>query len=125
MNQVQLRPYSVEKGRTATNWWAELTILNELKTKGAGNWTPQELSKYWQLKQLAASWTTCACGNQCSIIPRKDGRPIDSELSILGGYFYQHVRDLNIEPAVSTLEAIEKRSEYLIKEILKNAKSAN
>lgn len=36
----------------------------------------------------SASWVTCACGNQCDIIPRDDdGSPLDDELYHLGCNF--------------------------------------
>lgn len=125
MSQVQERPFSVSNGRTATNWWAELTILDELKKKGEENWTEEEREKCDQLRELAGNWVTCAVGNQCDIIPREGIVPIDAELFSAGLAFDRHVKDLNIEQAVSTLERIEKRSEYLIKKILAtNAKTS-
>jgi hypothetical protein len=46
----------------------------------------------WAINK-AASWVTCACGNQCSIIPRdEDGEPQDKILSALGVDFYDEIR---------------------------------
>lgn len=125
MVQEQLKPYSVSQGEQATDWWVELTILEQLKEKGEENWTTEERNKVIQLSILAGQWVTCACGNQCEIIPRNGGAPVDGELHHLGLRFSSDVDDLNIEEAALTLEKIEKRSETLIKRILKkNAKSA-
>ena len=121
MVQQELKPFSVKSGKEATNWWAELTILKELKEKGKDNWTEEEKEKYFELVGLSASWVTCACGNQCSIIPRLgiNGMPKDSALASDGQEFYNNVASLEVDKAVSTLERIEKRSEELIKQILK------
>ncbi len=44
----------------------------------------------------SANWTTCACGNQCSIIPRyANGCPIDEKLSELGKNFNNKIHDIN------------------------------
>jgi|SRR6478609_391082 len=48
-----------------------------------------------QAKGLAADWVTCACGNQCEVIPRTDfGTPEDSVLAYLGQEFYYSISDL-------------------------------
>lgn len=80
----------------------------------------------------ALSWITCACGNQCAVIPRRNtGEPVDSQLSDLGTEFTQVVGDMeramrtavfddmkiaNVarEKAIDILENIEKRSAVLI-----------
>ena len=127
MDQMKLKPYSVEQGRKETNWWAELTILKELELKGKENWTEEEREKVADLGAQAGGWVTCACGNQCSIIPRtSNGSPYDGELCSLGIEFSEYVsyHNLRVNRAVDVLEKIEKRSEYLIKEILKNGKSS-
>lgn len=124
MSQIQLQPYSVSQGKKETDWWAELTILEQLKQKGQENWTKEEHIKYSELCSLAGQWVTCACGNQCSIIPREHGVPNDHILFDEGINFSSHVDSLNVERAAETLERIEVRSERLIKQILKqNAKS--
>lgn len=124
MSQVQLQPYSVSQGKKETDWWAELTILEQLKQKGQENWTEEEYIKYSELCSLAGQWVTCACGNQCSIIPRDGGIPEDFALFRYGIRFSSNIEDLDINKAAQTLEKIEVRSEYLIKQILKqNAKT--
>jgi hypothetical protein len=92
---------------------------------------------------LAAMWTTCACGNLCDIIPRRDitimrsgayftkGEPLDEELKDLGSEFgllisrmYCALKtadyksyDTAKQDAIETLELIERRSTILIAEI--------
>lgn len=40
----------------------------------------------------ASNWVTCACGTQCSIIPRKeDGQPLDEKLRVQGSSFYHAI----------------------------------
>ena len=87
---------------------------------------------------LAGSWVTCACGNQCEIIPRSiSGRPIDDKLAELGCDFcmqlfsmYQKIKrkyklilvtessciefKQEIKEMKKTLTKIEKRSAKLI-----------
>ena len=111
-------PYSVERGREYTNWWDEIETLKQLKKKGEDNWTDKERKKYYELTDLAESWVTCACGNQCSILDRDDGVPIDSKLKDLGCDFAGDISDMDITQAKRTLRDIDKRSEYLIKEKL-------
>ena len=72
----------------------------------------------------AGGWITCACGNQCDIIPRKssddgfyDGQPEDETLNNLGLGFSQLVYDREWEKAKLVLADIEARSEVLIAEI--------
>jgi hypothetical protein len=74
------------------------------------------------------NWVTCACGNQCSIIPRHkdddyedDDAPIDEELNQLGVQFYECVKDQYWVEAKMTLKDIEARSATLIHEILQKS----
>ncbi len=79
---------------------------------------------------LAGNWVTCACGNQCDIIPRNedwDGEPTDKKLAALGSKFCDNISFLedaviygeNIKTpqkkAKETLKKIEARSSQLIK----------
>lgn len=74
--------------------------------------------------KLSASWVTCACGNQCSIIPReRNGEPLDGELYGLGLEFNQEVEEKRFNHAKKTLAKIEKRSAYLIKLEMQYAKT--
>lgn len=93
------------------------------------------INELYNAKRLAGDWVTCACGNQCAIIPRSgQGVPEDDELTSLGQEFYNCIVDMygnkldNFEDytlkylqncAIKTLEKIEARSFELICEILK------
>lgn len=75
----------------------------------------------------AQYWTTCACGNQCAIIPRENtdavgssrrGSPSDGTLNGLGHQFYRFICGANWRDARTTLAAIEARSAVLIREEL-------
>lgn len=72
----------------------------------------------------AGNWVSCACGNQCAIIPRYEtgnmqGQPVDITLHDLGMRFFNNIKYKDIDTAKETLIAIEKRSSELIEEILK------
>ncbi|PRP68131.1 hypothetical protein [Nonlabens agnitus] len=74
---------------------------------------------------LASEWVTCACGNQCHLIPREyinsnykhNGRPIDDDLAQFGLDFYWHLKMKRFDKAKIVLELIEQRSAQLIAEI--------
>ncbi len=87
-----------------------------------------------KLKELASSWVTCACGNQCDVIPRygDTGRPKDERLSILGERFHhraiypmcREIEHSNFETAdryrliaIDILKEIEERSLGIIIEM--------
>jgi hypothetical protein len=75
----------------------------------------------WQhARDLAGEWVTCACGAQCSVIPRlKNGCPEDEELVFQGMQFLSAIRDRNKEEAKAILHKIEIRSQLLIRQIQK------
>jgi len=76
-------------------------------------------------KLRAKEWVTCACGNQCSIIPRRScGTPHDHTLQDLGGDrgFFGAVKSKNWEEAIQFLDLIEVRSAYLIRKETENFK---
>lgn len=63
----------------------------------------------------AEDWVTCACGNQCSIIPRDpDGGPLDEKLYELGCQFSYAITDHAWKEAIKILDKIENRSVILI-----------
>ena len=66
----------------------------------------------------ASSWVTCACGNQCSVIPRRntEGAPKDKKLLVLGIRFSHSINDGSWQDAKCILKEIEERSAQLIKE---------
>jgi hypothetical protein len=76
---------------------------------------------------LSKNWTTCACGNQCDIIPRDSdtGRPDDNVLATLGGTngFHGAIMNKLKEEALQFLELIEIRSGHLIKEFIEDEKA--
>lgn len=70
-------------------------------------------------KGLAAQWTTCACGNQCAILPRwDDGSPKDSHLWSLGLWFMNATKAGKWDDARGYLRRIEECSAGLIAETL-------
>lgn len=63
----------------------------------------------------ARDWVTCACGNQCAVLPRNDdGEPQDRRLSELGMNFFDAICDHNVLDAREVLTEIEQRSAYLL-----------
>jgi len=80
----------------------------------AGEYDEDDL---YQWSRFAASWVTCACGNQCDKIPRDGGEPRDSMLFKLGTQFYTYVSGENWLVATATLRLIEARSSKLLAEI--------
>jgi hypothetical protein len=112
----QLKPYSVVQGKSATNWWHQLDKLEKIAAiRTDRSLTSEEMNNISVIRSQAASWITCACGNQCSILPRDQvGAPEDKELASLGLDFYRQVNAWDAPTARLTLEKIEKRSAYLI-----------
>ncbi|WP_396190254.1 hypothetical protein [Flavobacterium sp.] len=71
-----------------------------------------------QLIELSSSWVTCACGNQCSVIPRyKKGEPRDTHLSQQGYNFFLAIQTQDWAWAKACLYLIEVRAIELIKEV--------
>ena len=102
--------YSEDQGKEAFDWNKALSVENIS-------------GKTWdELAQKAGDWVTCACGNQCAIIPRyEDGEPKDKVLSLLGSAegFYGAIKDRDKKYAIELLEMIELRSAVLIKRLSK------
>jgi hypothetical protein len=74
----------------------------------------------------ANDWVTCACGNQCAIIPRSSsGTPMDDKLEELGIDFAHYVRGEDWVEARHTLALIEIRSIVLIERIENAVKLKN
>jgi hypothetical protein len=101
--------YTESKGLNSFDW---NVALQGRKTK-----------KQWvELEDRASDWITCACGNLCSVIPRRcGGEPLDFPLKDLGLRFYQDILKHRSIDAKKTLRNIEFRSAYLI-EKMKNEK---
>lgn len=70
----------------------------------------------WHLAvNLAGGWVSCACGTQCSALPRyPNGVPEDETLMYLGEDFAQDIRDKDWASARVTLQRIEERSALLL-----------
>tara|TARA_R110000796_G_scaffold98394_2_gene205831 strand:+ start:498 stop:815 length:318 start_codon:yes stop_codon:yes gene_type:complete len=70
--------------------------------------------------EMAASWVTCSCGNQCNLIPRHEvslearGKPKDKVLAALGQEFYELILMENIKSSKFILAKIEQRSAYIL-----------
>ena len=78
----------------------------------------------WEYASLISSqWVTCACGNQCDLIPRyqhnessfdSKGTPKDNILRALGLEFNELIRLQNIGLSKLVLATIEKRSAFIL-----------
>jgi len=99
-----MKIYSESEGKTPFNWFEALNSENI-------DWN--------LLCDLSSSWVTCACGNQCAIIPRHyfDGEPVDKILNNLGYDFNEVISERQPIKALNILAKIEIRSAELIKEI--------
>ena len=72
--------------------------------------------------ELSADWVTCACGNQCDLIPRYikkntvdvGGRPNDDILSHWGLEFNDSIQCQEVELSIFFLAKIEQRSAYIL-----------
>lgn len=132
-----MKNYTTTKGELPINW---SKLLNrDCKT--------MEYYETVEMSSNASSWVTCACGNQCAIIPRDEGtsKPNDTKLRNLGLRFYNNIQHMSAyvsdkkidlankhrRKAINTLNKIEKRSSELIfkirleKIILKDLKKLN
>ncbi len=101
--------YAEYRGHGKFNWnlWLEARINNEYISNEALR----------SAAVLAGNWITCACGNQCSVIPRGfHGMPLDIELRQFGQDFSRLIARQNWTNAVFVLKNIERRSAYLIKQ---------
>lgn len=84
----------------------------------AGDITHDE---WFNATKLSENWITCACGNQCDIIPRNSsGEPNDSILFVYGVQFNSLISNYRYSKAKEVLAAIEQRSAELIKQIQNN-----
>lgn len=99
-----------------------MKTYSESRSVPAFNWHhalehPEEYSR-GELCEKASAWVTCACGNQCDIIPRfKDGEPRDKELRDSGRLFFAFVFYGSFDLAKSILAQIEARAAVLIAQL--------
>lgn len=117
------KTYSEERNKPIIDWNKVISDLRSEKIKRRdvkGDITDE----FKEIERRAVDWVTCACGNQCSVIPRCSvGRPIDSILAQLGGYFpitIANGHEDNYERAEKILKDIEYRSAKILKEMVKN-----
>jgi hypothetical protein len=122
MSTRQQTSYAAQHG-TAFDWNAFLAREME-------SFTYEELAK---AAKLSKGWVTCACGNQCAIIPRSECHaPWDRELRELGVEFCGEIDRMRKaflinrnrfnklrNEARKTLAAIERRAQEIIFEMLK------
>lgn len=81
------------------NWASNDMSLAEAKGRRTFNWNRAlshdiilSLPNLKKMRTLACSWVTCACGNQCAIIPRDIyNSPEDEDLYILGQGFSESI----------------------------------
>lgn len=113
--------YSEEQGKEIIDWYQVIQDLRSgkiVRNRDDGSYT----FEFQNIIERATSWVTCACGNQCSIIPRyPNGTPKDNQLWWAGAAFptaITHGRGDDYKQALALLNRIEVRSAELIKEIL-------
>lgn len=77
---------------------------------------PNHHDDEWHLAtNLAGEWVSCACGNQCSAIPRElCGAPQDEQLYELGCAFARQIMGKDMPAARLTLDFIERRSALVL-----------
>ena len=96
--------YAEARGVEPFDWWHALN-------------NPEQYDPH-ELDNRADSWVTCACGNQCDLLPRsKFGEPDDPELHSLGIAFADQIHNQEWDAAKLVLADIEARSAELIAEI--------
>lgn len=108
------KTYAETQGQPAFDW---RTTLDKAINRDLGDGLNED--EHEALIELAQGWVTCACGNQCAIIPRDiNGQPRDENLIRLGARFFYAIEDGEWEYAKEVLEQIEARSDILIKQEL-------
>jgi len=100
-----------------------MTTYTETQGKAPFDWNAalKSRKKDWlDLYKRSASWVTCACGNQCDVIPRGwMGIPDDDALEVLGFDFHTAITKQDTRLAQRILHKIEIRSAQLIAEMQK------
>lgn len=85
------------------DWWDRIR-----RAAHRGQFTSADL-------QRARNWTTCACGEQNPLIPRRElGVPVDDALATLGADFALQVNADVLDGAAATLVKIERRAAALL-----------
>jgi hypothetical protein len=102
-----MKTYAEECNEPPFDWNA---ALDKIIARGWAE--PEEVDT---MEDLANDWVTCACGNQCAIIPRDYANtPRDERLRHLGVDFTDFVGWGEWRSAKVTLQKIEARSAELI-----------
>lgn len=102
---IATETYAQQHGKQPFDWNAALSDPPD-----EYDWT-----KLDHLYNLAADWVTCACGNQCAVLPRDwNGCPRDLMLAHLGDEFMHCISDRDWPQARTTLARIEARSAELL-----------
>lgn len=98
----------------ATKYWTRV-IARAKERKKAG----KDPFTRGQVDRAACSWTTCACGKQDPLIPRRgwDGKPEDFLLTKAGIEFGSAVEDQNPVRAGLLLARIEKRAAEVLRKV--------
>ena len=89
------------------DWYAFLNASKEVKEKYSN-----------EACNLSGGWVTCACGQLCDVLP-KDGyavAPLDNKLVNLGLSFCDNIEDKYWGKAKETLDKIEERTIFLLKQ---------
>ena len=88
------------------DWYAFLDASEEIKKNHIG-----------EAGYLAGVWTTCACGQVCNVLPKDHlSAPLDIDAHQLGVIFYNCIEINNWDKAKKTLDKIEKRTIFLLKQ---------
>lgn len=104
----KFKTYIETVGGKPFDWWDALNNPEKYKDDDV------------DLPEISGDWITCACGNQCDVIPRESsGKPKDLILIDLGYEFHNLIKDQNWDDAKEILSQIEERSSFLIAEIKK------
>lgn len=113
------KTYSEQKSAPIIDWNRIISDLKSGKIQKR-TVTGHRTEEFTLIMTNARSWVTCACGNQCAIIPRTPaGRPLDPWLAAAGNYFPEAIEDGesdNYLLAERALKSIEQYSERVIRE---------
>src|SRR5690606_691033 len=101
------------------DWFEALTEVDMLSDPNIKGYDYEKFSTYHdRLLELSNSWVTCACGNQCALIPRRlEGDPVDEELNVLGRQFAIQIAGFRYHHAIEILHKIEERSSQILEEL--------
>lgn len=118
-----MKTYAETKDEKPFNW---LSWLNHVRYNAS-------LKSLDEKRELAGDWPTCACGNMCDVIPRRnDGTPLDDTLDTLGYHFFKKIDAMHThkkhnsgkylfntrrKEAISIFHQIEQRSCEILKEM--------